>query len=182
MTIYYQHVGEEMTARDFPQSIGSDHRLVRFHFSDIEPFLGHLHSSELMEIKSRITDLAPTGFQVWGIPSGAQTVLKNMSGGDYLLLLESIHFAYCGQVLHRVSEMCYDLSENIWGEERFPIIILLQGELINYSWIDFVEHFGYKSNYRMRGQTSNIADRIVASSPSETEEDFITELMTTKRV
>lgn len=113
MAIYYQHIGEEMSARDFPRSLGTTDGLVRFHFSDIEPFLEHLSLLEQIDIKSRTTDFAATGFQIWGIPSGALHVLQHMSAGDYLLLLESVHFAYCGQVLHRVSDMCYDLSQHI---------------------------------------------------------------------
>jgi hypothetical protein len=106
LTIYYQHIGEVMWARDAPRSIGaSDTGVVRFSFSDIEPFLTELDALELLPMRSKITELAPTGFQVWGIPSGAQRVLAPMDTGDFLLLLESTDFAYAGQVIHRQPAM-----------------------------------------------------------------------------
>jgi hypothetical protein len=103
-----------------------------------------------------------------------------MDTGDFLMLLESTDFRYVGQVVHRMSEPCWDLSNHIWGEQRFPIIVLLQGELISYAWSDFMTHFGFAPKYHLRGTTASIASERVASSPSGTEEAFISMLITTK--
>lgn len=150
MTVYYQHIGERLSARDFPRSLGTPtNGLKRFQFKDAEEFLQHLNPLEIADIKSKTQQLAPTGFQIWGIPSGAQRVVTNMQTGDYLMLLESTDFTYCGQVIHRVSDLCHDLSYDIWGEQRFPIIIFLQGELISYGWDEFVEDFSFAPNYHM---------------------------------
>jgi len=100
--------------------------------------------------------------------------------GDYLMLLESTDFTYCGQVIHRVSDMCHDLSYDIWGEQRFPIIIFLQGEMISYGWDEFVENFGFAPNYHMRGNTANIGPDRMAKSKFENEENFVASLLTTK--
>jgi hypothetical protein len=54
---------------------------------------------------------------------GARDVLADMKTGDFLMLLESSDFRYVGQVIHRVSQPCWDLSRHIWSEQRFPIII-----------------------------------------------------------
>jgi|GEM_PF-3657821 len=181
MAVYYQHIGERLSARDFPLSLGTiANGLKRFRFEDIEPFIGHLAPVELADIKSKLENFAPTGCQIWGIPSGAQRVLKNMNTGDFLMLLESIAFAYCGQVIHRVSELCYDLSDNIWGEQRFPIIILLQGELISYGWDQFLVDFDFAANYHMRGNTANISNTRMHASSFVTEERFISSILTTK--
>ncbi len=135
MTVYYQHIGERLSARDFPRSLGTlTDGLKRFRFEDVEEFLYHLSPLEIADFKSNTQQLAPTGFQIWGIPSGAQRVVAHMQTGDYLMLLESTDFTYCGQVIHRVSDLCHDLSYDIWGEQRFPIIIFLQGEMISYGW------------------------------------------------
>src|SRR5215203_3647044 len=97
MTIYYQHIGASLAARDFPESLGTpDAGLKRIHLSDVEPFLRHLPPDELADISAKVRDLAPTGFQVWGIPSGAAPVLAGMDAGDFLLLLESTEFRYVG--------------------------------------------------------------------------------------
>ena len=40
MTIYYQHVGEVGSARDFPRSLGTNAEgLKRFRLVEIEPFI-----------------------------------------------------------------------------------------------------------------------------------------------
>src|SRR3954447_22279830 len=121
MAVYYQHIGQKLAARDFPRSLGTrEAGLRRFGLGDVEPYLGHLPPEELADMAAKVRDLAPTGFQVWGIPSGAAAVLAGMATGDFLLLLESTEFRYVGQVIHRASEMCWDLSDHIWGEQRFP--------------------------------------------------------------
>lgn len=102
-----------------------------------------------------------------------------MSTGDFLLLLESHSFAYAGQVLHRVSEPLWDFSTHIWGEGRFPLIVLLQGELINYAWNDFARTFGFDPKYHMRGNTMRIKAERLAGSKFRTEEAFIAQLATT---
>ena len=37
---------------------------------------------EIADIKGKAKQLAPTDFQIWGIPSGAQRVLAHMQTGD----------------------------------------------------------------------------------------------------
>ncbi len=183
MTIYYQHIGESLWRRDAPKSIGtSTLGLKRFSVTDIEPYLASLDAYEMMSIRSKVDDLAPTGFQIWGIPQGAQRVLASMDTADYLMLLESTDFAYVGQVIHRISQPCWDLSRHIWGEQRFPIIILLQGELITYPWRDFREQFDFDQNYHMRGNTMRLSEERVGSSSFVTEEAFIAKLLTTTGV
>src|SRR4051812_34455634 len=123
MAIFYQHIGEKLWARDSPRSIGTaETGLVRFTLSEVEPFLGQLPGSEVHAIRSAVHKSAPDGFQIWGLLSGAERVLKPMQVGDVLLLLESTAFRYIGNVVHRLSEPCWDLSTYIWGEARFPLI------------------------------------------------------------
>src|SRR5271165_2927708 len=142
-------------------------QLRRFHWPEIASFVRHLSPLEAAEMRSKVAELAPTGFQIWGIPSGAAQVLKDMGTGDYLMLLESTDFRYVGQVIHRITENCWDLSDHIWGEQRFPIVILLQGQLVTYGWDRFVESFGFASNYHMRGNTMALAHERVTASPFE---------------
>lgn len=144
-----------------------------------EGYLDGVTPYELMEARSKVTELANTGFQIWGIPSGAQHVLEKMGTGDFLMLLESTDFRYVGQVIHRFVQPNHRLSTRIWGEERFPLIILLQGELITYGWDAFVQHFGFDARYHMRGNTMRLSDERVATSQSATEERFISTILTT---
>jgi hypothetical protein len=183
MAVYYQHIGQKLAARDFPRSLGTrEAGLIRFGLGDVRPYLGHLPPDELADIAAKVRDFAPTGFQVWGIPSGAAAVLAGMVTGDFLLLLESAEFRYVGQVIHRASEMCWDLSDHIWGEQRFPILVLLQGELIDYAWADFVADFGFAANYHMRGNTMRLGDERLLASRFGGEEAFVAALLATKGI
>src|SRR5208337_439678 len=53
-------------------------QLRRFHWPEIASFVRHLSPLEAAEMRSKVAELAPTGFQIWGIPSGAAQVLKDM--------------------------------------------------------------------------------------------------------
>lgn len=183
MTVFYQHIGERLWERDAPRSIGTDKvGLKRFFLNDVDPYLRHLNPSEYIDVRRTIQSVAPTGFQIWGLPQGASGVLSRMHGGDFLMLLESTEFAYVGQVIFRVSEPCWDLSRFIWTEQRFPMIVMLQGELIRYPWDAFLQDFKFAPNYHMRGTTAALGPQRIPASKYETEETFIAGLLTTKGV
>lgn len=178
MTIYFQHVGEAGGARDFPKTIGSASTgLVRRQWQQIEPLLSELDPHELQRLKNELTLAAPDGFQIWGIPSGARSAIRSLSIGDYLLLLESAtiggQFAYGGQVIARPSQECRVLSEYLWGEHKFPLIVFLSGGLTQYRWSKFCEIFGYKSNWNPAGQTYRITDERWQTAYFEDEDAFI---------
>lgn len=116
-------------------------------------------------------------FQIWGLPTGAQRVVNDISAGDHLLLLESEDFKYFGEVVHYFSEACWDLSSYIWGEQKFALIVLLTGTLIEYPWDRFRADFGFASNYHMRGNTMKLAQSKIASSRFEGEGAFIRHLL-----
>lgn len=108
MAVFYQHIGERLSERDFPRSLGTPtNGLKRFSVEQIEDFLKHLSPSELANIRQKTRAQTPNGFQIWGIPSGAAKVLDPMKPGDYLMLLVSIDFQYCGRVIHKMSDMCF---------------------------------------------------------------------------
>lgn len=181
MTIYYQHVSVEGAARNFPRSLGTiTDGLKQFHLSDIEVHLQHLKHEELQNMREYIGEFAPTGFQVWGFPSSNHVKKKNrMVAGDYLLFLVSGNFTYIGQVIHSISKSSEDLSQHFWHEPRFPIIVLLRGDFIEYPWDNFKQHFQYQKNFRCPGQLMSVSPQRIADSPSGSEEAFIEYLLTT---
>ena len=105
-----------------------------------------------------------------------------MQTGDYLLLLESVDFQYCGRVVHRVSDLCWDLSYEIWGEQRFPIMLFLDGALISYDWEDFLTDFDFNATYHMRGNTMRLADKRFANSSFAGEDEFMLRIISTRGV
>jgi 5-methylcytosine-specific restriction enzyme A len=91
VTIYFQHVGEAGGGRDFPKTIGTPKAGLRyFSFKDINEHVDRLDPEQHAFIQRTLANEAPQGFQIWGIPSGAKSILKNLKAGDYLLLIESI--------------------------------------------------------------------------------------------
>jgi hypothetical protein len=132
MAIFFHHVGEQGGQRDFPKTIGTRKRgLVRFQWDEVAPYLDHLSAAESRGLEQQAAAAAPNGFQVWGIPSGAKSALKNFSIGDYLLLLESAAFGggfvYAGKAIGVPPGECWDLSRHLWGEQKFPLIVFLVG-------------------------------------------------------
>lgn len=175
MTVFFQHVGEKGGGRDFPRTIGTPRSgLVRFTFDGVAQYLEDLEAPELAQLASGTALEAPDGFQIWGIPSGAKSVLRSLGPGDYLLLLESPgpggEFVYGGRIIAAPTKECFDLSMHLWGEQRFPLIVFLTGRLTNFRWLTFCEALGYKPNWNPAGNTYRITDeRLVASAYADEE-------------
>jgi len=126
---------------------------------------------------------APNGFQVWGVPSGAKSVIANLREGDWFFLLTSDmpggQFYYAGQVLYRVQGEHFEVSRGLWGEERFPLLLLLRGGLTSFRWETFRTAFGYKSNWRLSGQTYRLTPERPSLSPYADERAVVAALLGT---
>lgn len=163
MTVYFQHVGESGGRRDFPKTIGTmEDGVVEFRFSDIAGHLSNFSNEEKDALEQQLTQLSPTGFQIWGIPSGAKSVLRNLKIHDSLLLLESAgyggSFAYGGKIVAFPSKECFELSQHLWGEAKFPLIVFMKGKMANFLWRDFCNLVNYKANWNPAGQTYRITE------------------------
>jgi hypothetical protein len=174
MSIYFQHVGERGGLRDFPKTIGTLAEGVRlFQLADFPEMQS--------EFEDRLTSVIeheyPNGFQVWGIPSGARGALKNLRVGDWLLLLMADgpggEFYYGGKVIFRPKREQFEVSLRLWGEARFPLVVFLDGTLTNFPWEQFRSSFGYKSNWRLAGNTYRLTEARISESPYATEEDVV---------
>lgn len=178
MTVYFQHVGEKGGGRDFPRTIGTRKAgLCRFNWYDIESYLQNLDASERNVLQQKIETQAPDGFQIWGIPSGARSVLRSLAVGDFLLLLESHTrggtFYYAGRVICKPSMECFDLSKHLWGEQRFPLILFLSGDMTDYSYNSFCNDFGFAENWHPAGKTYRLLPSRLDESRFDNENDFI---------
>jgi hypothetical protein len=178
VTVFFQHVGERGGGRDFPRTIGTpEASLVRFTFGDVAQHLEHLEPPERERLAAETALQAPDGFQIWGIPSGARSVLSSLAPGDYLLLLESPGpggiFVYGGRIIAGPTKECFDLSMQLGGEQRFPLIVFMTGRLTNYRWLTFCEALGYKPNWNPAGNTYRITDERLAGSAYADQETLI---------
>lgn len=178
MTVYFQHVGEGGGRRDFPKTIGTiENGVVKFDFSDIAGHLNNLSSEEKDALDERLSEQTPDGFQIWGIPSGAKSVLKNLEIGDSLLLLEAAgyggSFAYGGKVVAFPSRECFELSQHLWGEAKFPLIVFLKGAMTQFLWRDFCSLVDYKQNWNPAGQTYRITESRMEFGNFQTDDQLL---------
>jgi hypothetical protein len=184
MSIYFPHVGERGGRRDFPKTIGDrEGGLKRFSLLEIESHLTELSRRELAELRVAIETEATDGFQIWGIPSGARSILRSLAFDDWLLLLESDRpggaFHYAGRVIYCPERELFRLSNHLWGEERFPIVLFLVGNLINLGWETFRDDFDFAPNWRLAGNTYPLKEERIASSRFGTEMAFVAAVLST---
>lgn len=178
MTIYFQHVGAKGGQRDFPRTIGTRAAgLKHFSFDDIAGHLDSLSEIERQRVRAEAAEYAPEGFQIWGIPSGARAVLRNFAIGDYLLLLETVgvdgRFHYAGRAVSVFPRECFELSQFLWGEAKFPLIVLLMGELTDFPWPRFSAEFDFKPHWNPAGQTYRLRNEKLEFAPYDSEDDVI---------
>ena len=59
------------------------------------------------------------------------------------------------------------------GEQRFPLIVFLKGNLTNFRWLKFCENLGYSTNWNPAGQTYRVQHDRVITSPFVDDEGLI---------
>lgn len=172
LNIFYQQAGRRGEA-DFPKSI-----------VDAQGALRRFNAESLLtefDFPPEVTSALPRDdVQVWGVPSGARNYFQKMRPGDVFLLigqlskhaLEFGQFFYAGRIVHVVEQENFGLSGRIWGDQGFPLIFLLEGRLIDYSWLEFSSDFGFKPGFYVAGQTMRVAPERVETSPYKSVEAF----------
>lgn len=56
------------------------------------------------------------------------------------------------------------------------MIFVMEGRLVDYSWLEFSNDFGFRPGYYLAGQTMRVADERVSASPYGSVEAFATAL------
>ena len=169
MTVYFQHVGDQNSARDFPRTIGMTSPKL-FNQTDLGAY------SSL--IPSKFCD-----FQIWGIPEKAERVFEKLAPGDWFLLMGTTGggggIEYIGEVLHSISGRQPQLSKQLWTEEKFPWIFLLRGQIKHIPWPQFLQIIGYAPNFDPRGRIYGIANWRLFMKGFYADRDLIEALMAT---
>jgi 5-methylcytosine-specific restriction protein A len=151
MQLYFHHVGESGSKRDFPRTVWNEVsiRTVEDNVPLDNPYRGLL----LRDLNSRFPD---GRFNVWGVPQGASTVIKKLSSGDAVLLIESIRLAGSVPALCPVSvfypQPLSELSTALWGEAHFPYVFFFHTQPLRLSWDELKEHLGYAPRFDPRGK------------------------------
>jgi 5-methylcytosine-specific restriction enzyme A len=152
--LYFHHVGR-LGLSDFAKTVFSRRSV---------DLISEVRAVDTRDRLTRsLTRLFPSGdFNCWGVPSGATTVIQNLSPGDHVLLVESIGPdgkvpALC-RVKHFERSLLPELSYALWGDAKYPLIFFFDTERIKLSWEDLVGHLGYASNFDPRGKFYSVAD------------------------
>jgi hypothetical protein len=174
MSFFWQHVGDANSKRDFPRTLGGKNALKEFSIVDVKPYLSDVSPIHQAEVERNFARIGKTTFQIWGLPVGAVGILKKLEVGDYLLLLDSNADwgSYVGRVLYYLPEEHWSLSEHLWREAKFPLIVLLRGAFIHYPWPRFLSDFRYGHGLKPMGRTARIADYAFANGPAPDDESF----------
>jgi hypothetical protein len=178
MAIFFHHVGDQNSRRDFPRTIGTaDGGTVRFSRQELTRLVKFLSDDAKGDAEKFIRRSFSDSFQIWGIPDGALKSFNRLDPGDYWFLLDSPHYGggmqYVGKVDYKFSGKQFDLSKELWTESRFPYIFLMHGSMIHFPWEAFIRHFSYKENYDPRGHVLGVGPQRVRDAPTRTEQGFV---------
>ncbi|MEP0859029.1 HNH endonuclease [Trichocoleus sp. DQ-U1] len=160
MELFFHDVGLKGATRDFPKTVFSQVpiSLVGQSVPNNEQYKAAL----LEELQSKF----PSGrFNCWGVPSGANSVIKTLKVGDAMLLIKTTGGAgeipALGIVKVFQKHQMHELSIALWGEAKFPYIFFFDTELISLTWQVFKSHVGYDSKFRPSGNVYRVrSDRL----------------------
>lgn len=152
MKFYLHHVGQKGSEEDFKKSI-----YRKIYIDEIENLkFENLAYKELL-LNQLNVEFPNKYFNCWGVPEGADFIIKNLTVGDIVLLLENASIKNNG----KISILCevkvfipnkfYNLSEYIWNDIKYPYIFFFNTIEINYEWVKFLDDTDYKKNYNPRG-------------------------------
>jgi 5-methylcytosine-specific restriction protein A len=155
MHLYFHHVGQDGSARDFPKTVWGKVR--------IETVEANIPSSEPKReaILRELRQKHPSGvFNCWGVPAGANVVINNLKPGDAVLLVETLHLGGSVPALCEVSVFypvqLPELSDALWGEHHFPYIFFFTTQRLHLSWEELRETLEYSHNYDPRGRFNSV--------------------------
>jgi hypothetical protein len=177
VSVFWQHVGDQLSQRDFPRSLGTPQSGLReFRVADVRSHMSDLSPIQASDLERNLLRIGTSTFQIWGLPTGAAQTLSKMETGDYFMTLDTNAewgaFRYIGRVLYYLPGEHWNLSLHIWNERKFPLIVLLRGILVAYPWQRFLSDFKYGEGLRPMGRTFRISEKSFAKGPCATDAEF----------
>lgn len=155
MKVFFHHVGHPGAGRDFPRTV-----FASIPISQVEAAIkadGPIGNQLVRDLALQF----PSGsFNCWGVPAGAQGVVKDMALGDVVLLVESARIdgvvpALCEVKAFYPAEFP-KLSAALWGDEKYPYVFFFRTEPLLLPWIEFLDHCGFKENWNPAGKVFSI--------------------------
>lgn len=152
MKLYYHHVGKKGASEDFKKTV-----FARVPVSLVEHALPD-HEPNKRRLLDELNEHFPIGsFNCWGVPSGAAIIIRNLSVGDAVLLVESVseyggNIPALGEVKVFIRQEFPSLSYAFWGRNHFPYIFFFETEPLEFQWIDFLHDMGYGERWNPQGK------------------------------
>ncbi|WP_028963158.1 HNH endonuclease [Sulfobacillus thermosulfidooxidans] len=173
MNIFIHHVGKDGANRDFPKSIENQ----------VPSQKTKLYKSTFRNGLKNIGDET----NIWGVPAGAKPIFDQLNEGDWIFLIGSlnkipdtqtweskIRFAF--QIVDYtigIEEQAFDLSKSIWGEPRFPLVVVGQVFPIDLQYSRLLRYIGYKPNFFPSGLFFRVNESRMAMTPEELMEEIL---------
>lgn len=176
MQLFFHHVGKHGAAEDFPKTV-----YRRIPITVVEDHVPNEVDSK-KQLLDELQGNFPDGwFNCWGVPTGASPVIRNLTAGDCVLLLETTAEEGPIPALCLVKSfpkmMLPALSQQLWGDAGFPYIFFFATTLLNYNWQQFCADVGYKPNYDPRGHFQKVADSKILGGGWDGVSAFVTYLL-----
>ena len=157
MKLFYHHVGKKGAEEDFKKTV-----FARVPISLVERSIPNDDPDKPL-LLSELYEKFPIGsFNCWGVPSGAASVIKNLSFGDAVLLVETTSEnggyipALCVVkvfIRHEFPQLSYAL----WENSHFPYIFFFETEALDFLWSEFINDLDYASNFDPRGKFYSVS-------------------------
>lgn len=175
MNIFIHHVGKDGADRDFPKSIENQVPLQK-----IKPYI-----STFRDGLKNIGDET----NIWGVPAGAKSNFNKINQGDWILLIGQLNkipdtqtweskILFAFQIVDYttdIEEQAFDLSKSIWGEPRFPLVVVGQVFSIDLQYSRLLRYIGYKPNFNPLGLFSRVNESRMSRTPEELMEEILSE-------
>lgn len=155
MNLYFHDVGLKGATADFPKTVFGDVAL-----DDIADKLpSHLKD----EIYTALSDEFPGGFcNVWGVPAGAKSVIRNLQYDDVMLLIKTTGGNGEMPALCKVKGFWREelplLSDFLWGSNHFPYVFFFKTEEIDLTWTQFKQDVNYLPKFRPSGNVYRVKE------------------------
>ena len=157
MNIFFHHVGAEGSSEDFPKTV-----FQRRDLSVVEENIPGDSPWKQAVVQTLEREFPTNTFNCWGVPAGGEIVVQRLQEGDTVLLVESARIdgtiPALGVVKVFVPQPFIDLSNALWGSERFPFVFFFDTEVLEYPWIRFLDDIGYKERFNPRGQFLSVGE------------------------
>lgn len=153
MQLFFHDVGLKGANADFPKTIYN------------EVSISDIVEQCPIELRTIINESLlkefPNGWcNVWGVPLGAQSVIKQLAYNDVMLLIKSTggleEIPVLCHIKFFMKEQLLDLSNFLWGSSHFPYIFFFKTQNIDLSWTQFKKDVDYLPKFRPSGNVYRV--------------------------